>query len=176
MCRSDILRRIALSEEQLEDTRVQLEHAITAMGLDNCAVNADFIMREGKTYVLELGGRSGATCLAELVSIYYGFDYYEKLILAALGEDVVFPQEQAAPNASMLLRSDKDGVITSIINENTVDDDIVEIQFDFRVGDPVKKFHVGPNRIGHVITKGDTLEAAVAKLNEALGKIRITVG
>ena len=146
------------------------------MGLDNCAVNADFIMREGKTYVLELGGRSGATCLAELVSIYYGFDYYEKLILAALGEDVVFPQEQAAPNASMLLRSDKDGVITSIINENTVDDDIVEIQFDFRVGDPVKKFHVGPNRIGHVITKGDTLEAAVAKLNEALGKIRITVG
>ena len=76
----------------------------------------------------------------------------------------------------MLLRSDKDGVITSIINENTVDDDIVEIQFDFRVGDPVKKFHVGPNRIGHVITKGDTLEAAVAKLNEALGKIRITVG
>ena len=166
----------ALSEEQLEDTRVQLEHAITAMGLDNCAVNADFIMREGKTYVLELGGRSGATCLAELVSIYYGFDYYEKLILAALGEDVVFPQEQAAPNASMLLRSDKDGVITSIINENTVDDYIVEIQFDFRVGDPVKKFHVGPNRIGHVITKGDTLEAAVAKLNEALGKIRITVG
>ena len=152
-----------------------MEHAITAMGLDNCAVNADFIMKDGKTYVLELGGRSGATCLAELVSIYYGFDYYEKLILAALGEDVDFPQEQAAPNASMLLCSDKDGVIASLVNENTQDNDIVEVQFDFQVGDPVKKFHVGPNRIGHVITKGDTLEAAVAKLNEALGKIHITV-
>ena len=86
-----------------------------------------------------------------------------------------FPQEQAAPNASMLLCSDKDGVIASLVNENTQDNDIVEVQFDFQVGDPVKKFHVGPNRIGHVITKGDTLEAAVAKLNEALGKIHITV-
>ena len=56
----------------------------------------------------ELGGRSGATCLAELVSIYYGYDYYEKLILAALGEPVDFPKEHAVPNASMLLRSETD--------------------------------------------------------------------
>ena len=49
------------------------------MKLDNCAINADFIMKDGKTYVLEIGGRSGATCLAELVSIYYGYDYYEKI-------------------------------------------------------------------------------------------------
>ena len=109
------------------------------------------------------------------MSIYYGFDYYEKLILAALGEDLTFPQKQAAPNARMLRRSDKDGVIKSITNENTEDEDIVEIQFDFKVGDSVKKFHVGPHRIGHVITKGKTLDAAVEKLNEALGKIHIIV-
>lgn len=164
-----------LSEEVIADAKAQLEKAIEAMGLDNCAINADFILRDGQTYVLELGGRSGATCLAELVSIYYGFDYYEKLIQAALGEDVEFPQEHAVPNASMLLRSDKDGVITSIENRNEPDENIYEIQFDYKVGEPVKKFHVGPHRIGHVITKGETLEQAVAKLNEALGKIRITV-
>ncbi len=164
-----------LAPEIVEDTRVQLTKAIEAMGLDNCAINADFILRDGKTYVLELGGRSGATCLAELVSIYYGFDYYEKLIQAALGEDVEFPQEHAVPNASMLLRSDRDGVITAIENGNGSDEDIYEIQFDYGVGDAVKKFHVGPHRIGHVITKGKTLDAAVEKLHEALGKIRITV-
>ena len=125
--------------------------------------------------MLELGGRSGATCLAELVSIYYGYDYYEKLIRAALGEDVEFPQEQATPNASMLLRSDKDGVIQSITNHNVEDPDICEIQFDYKVGDAVKKFHVGPHRIGHVITKGETLDAAVKKLHEALDNIEIVV-
>ncbi|MDD6324837.1 MAG: carboxylate--amine ligase, partial [Lachnospiraceae bacterium] len=124
---------------------------------------------------LELGGRSGATCLAELVSIYYGYDYYEKLILAALGEPVDFPQEHAVPNASMLLRSEKDGVITAIENRNEPDPDIYEVQFDYQVGDRVKKFHVGPHRIGHVITKGETLDAAVKKLHEALDRIHITV-
>ncbi len=164
-----------LAEGVIEDAKKQLEAAIRAMGLDNCAINADFILKDDKTYVLELGGRSGATCLAELVSIYYGFDYYEKLILAALGEDVEFPQEMAVPNASMLLRSDKDGVITAMENHNGADEDICEVQFDYKVGDEVKKFHVGPHRIGHVITKGKTLEAAVEKLNEALSKIKIEV-
>ena len=164
-----------LDDAIIADTKVQLEKAIEAMGLDNCAINADFILKDGKTYVLELGGRSGATCLAELVSIYYGYDYYEKLIQAALGEDVEFPDTQAVPNASMLLRSDSDGTIRSIENLNGPDEHIYEIQFDYGVGDQVKKFHVGPNRIGHVITKGGTLEEAVEKLNEALAKIKITV-
>ena len=164
-----------LSEEIINDAEEQLEKAIQAMGLNNCAINADFILKDDKTYVLELGGRSGATCLAELVSIYYGYDYYEKLIRAALGEDVEFPQQQATPNASMLLRSDKDGVIQSITNHNVEDPDICEIQFDYNVGDAVKKFHVGPHRIGHVITKGDTLDAAVKKLQEALDNIEIVV-
>ena len=164
-----------LEEGIIRDAREQLERAIRAMGLDNCAINADFILKDGKTYVLELGGRSGATCLAELVSIYYGFDYYEKLIQAALGEDVKFPKEQAVPNASMLLRSDRDGVIRAIRNRNEPDEEICEIQFDYGPGDRVHKFHVGPHRIGHVITKGPTLEEAVEKLHEALGKIEIEV-
>ena len=164
-----------LSEEVIADAEEQLEKAIQAMGLNNCAINADFILKDDKTYVLELGGRSGATCLAELVSIYYGYDYYEKLIRAALGEDLEFPQDHAMPNASMLLRSDRDGVIRSIVNHNVEDPDICEIQFDYNVGDAVKKFHVGPHRIGHVITKGDTLDAAVKKLQEALDNIEIVV-
>ena len=65
-----------LSPEIIVDAKHQLEMAIEAMGLDNCAINADFILKDNQTYVLEIGGRSGATCLAELTSIYYGFDYY----------------------------------------------------------------------------------------------------
>ena len=164
-----------LADEVIEDAKIQLEKAIEAMGLDNCAINADFILKDGQTYVLELGGRSGATCLAELVSIYYGYDYYEKLILAALGEEVVFPKEHAVPNASMLLRSEKDGVIRSMTNRNEPDEDIYEVQFDYQPGDAVKKFHVGPHRIGHVITKGKTLDQAVEKLNLALSRIQIEI-
>jgi biotin carboxylase len=146
------------------------------MKLDNCAVNADFIMRDGKTYVLELGRRSGATCLAELVSIYYGYDYYKKIIQVALGEKPDFPTDKAVPNASKLLMSDGDGVISCIANRNPRNDSsIYEVKFDYTVGDSVKKFHVGRNRIGHVITKGRTLAEATAALDRALGRIEIEV-
>ena len=164
-----------LSPQAAADVYDQTERAIRAMKLDNCAINADFIMKDGKTYVLEIGGRSGATCLAELVSIYYGYDYYEKIIQAALGESPRFPQDQAVPNASRLLMSDRDGVIRSIANHNGPDENIYEIMFDYTVGDPVKKFHVGPNRIGHVITRGTTLQEATDALQKAMDRIESIV-
>lgn len=164
-----------LDPEILEDSKQQLRLAIKAMGLNNCAINADFILKDGKTYVLEVGGRSGATCLAELVSIYYGYDYYEKILLTALGEEVDFTTKAAVPNASMLLMADRDGIIRSQSNNNPDDPDIVDVQFDYKPGDKVHKFKVGPHRIGHVITKGQTLDAAVDKLQDALKQIEICV-
>ena len=180
-----------LPKETLEDAAEQLTLAIKAMGLDNCAINADFILVDGKTYVLEIGGRSGATCLAELTAIYYDFDYYEKILLTALGEDVDFtpgpaayasgaadadkPEFRGVPNASMLLMSDKDGVIVSQEDRNEPDPDIYEVQFDYKPGDSVHAFRVGPHRIGHVVTKGKTLDDAVALLHKALDNIEIVV-
>ena len=169
-----------LSEDVLEDARLQLIGAINAMKLDNCAINADFIMKDGKTYVLEIGGRSGATCLAELTAIYYDFDYYEKILQTALGEEVSFTPGPAAkdggvPNASKLLISDKDGVIVSQTDNNAPDPDICEVQFDYKPGDQVHAFRVGPHRIGHVITKGKSLDEAVALLEKALENIKIVV-
>ena len=165
----------------LEDAREQLIAAVRAMQLDNCAINADFILSEGETYVLEIGGRSGATCLAELVSIYYGFDYYETIVRMAIGEKVEFDidvnstKQDGVPNASMLLMSDKDGVIKSQADNNAPNPDIYEVQFDYEPGDEVHKFKVGPHRIGHVITKGKSLDDAVDLLHEALDNISIVV-
>ena len=165
-----------LTKQQLDDCRETTRKALRAMKLDNCACNCDFIMRDGKTYVLEIGGRSGATCLAELVSIYYGYDYYQKIIEVALGLKPDFPTDLHVPNASKLLMSDRDGEIIALANRNPkTDPDIYEVAFDYTVGDQVKKFHVGPHRIGHVITKGKTLGEATAALDRALSNIEIEV-
>jgi len=75
----------------------------------------------------------------------------------------------------MLLMSDKDGVIVSQENLNEPDPDIVDVQFDYRPGDSVHAFRVGPHRIGHVITKGKSLDEAVDVLHKALDNVHITV-
>jgi biotin carboxylase len=155
----------------------QTEKAARAMGINNCAINADFMLCNGKVYVLELGARGGATCLVELVSLYYGYDYYEKMIQVALGEKADFTPvlNPGQPNASHLLMSDKTGTIQSITDDNKPNDKLIDVQFDYGVGDAVQQFRVGPHRIGHVITIGDTLEEAEAELQKAIGNIHICV-
>ena len=166
----------ALDQEVVDDAKEQLRKAAEAMGLNNCAINADFILKDNKTYVLELGGRCGATELAELTSIYYGFDYYEKILRTALGEDPDFDiSGPFTPNASHLLMSDQDGIIESQENHNAPDDNICEVQFDYKPGDEVHQFRVGPHRIGHIITKGPSLKAAQDLLFEAMDKVEIQV-
>lgn len=164
-----------LPDSVISDCKVTLEAAIKAMKLDNCAINADFILKDGKTYVLEIGGRSGATCLAELVSIYYGFNYYEKIVQVALGEHADFSSNEKNPNASHLLMAKQDGVISQQIDKNLSSPNLVEVQFDYKVGDEVKKFEIGPHRIGHVITRGKTLAEAEAELEKARKNIVIEV-
>lgn len=163
-----------LERNIVEDLEKQLLNAIKAMKLNNCAVNADFIMSNNKVYVLELGGRSGATCLAELVSIYYDFNYYEKIILSALGENPIFSSDKAIPNASHLIMSNKSGVIKSQACDIS-DNRIVEVQFDYKIGDEVRKFSVGPDRIGHIITKADTVEEAKKVIDDALDMVKLSV-
>lgn len=160
-----------------DEVRRQTELAIRAMGLDNCAINADFILCDGKPYVLEIGARGGATCLVELVSIFYGFDYYEKMLRVALGETVSFAPAvtPGVPNVGMLLRADKTGVITREENQNPSSEQLVAVQFDYAVGDKVRKFHIGPDRIGHVVTKGTTLEEANAAMERALANIVLEI-
>ncbi len=155
----------------------QLDLAVKAMKLDNCAMNVDFMLCKGKVYVLEIGARGGATCLVELVSLYYGYDYYEKMIRVAMGEKVDFSpaNKTRVPNASHLLTSDKTGVIKSITNDNEPNDKICDISFDYKVGDSVRKFAIGPDRIGQVVTVGSTLEEAQKVLWDALSKIHIEV-
>lgn len=165
-----------LSEDVISDAKIQLRKAVRAMGLDNCAINADFILKDNKTYVLELGGRCGATCLAELVSIYYGFDYYEKILSTALGEDPEFSYKKPyVPNASHLLMSEQDGIIQTQKDNNPPNENICEVHFDYQPGDQIRKFHVGPDRIGHIITKGETLEQAQDILFQAMKNVEITV-
>lgn len=164
--------------EIIADAEEQLKNAIAAMGIDNCAINADFILCDGKTYVLEIGARAGATCLVEMTSIYYGFDYYEKILEAALGIEPDFTplNEKRQPNAEMLFQADKTGTITSIEFGEQNDPHIVDLSLDYGVGDHVRKFAKGPDRIGQIIAIGDTVEDAKRFLDVAQEKVKIEIG
>ncbi|MFC7678032.1 ATP-grasp domain-containing protein [Paenibacillus sp. GCM10028914] len=162
-----------LSNSVEQDLCDQLQQSILALKLNNCAINADFILKEGKVFVLEIGGRAGATCLPELVSTFYGFDYYEQMIRAALRMSPIFPLEAFQPCACELLISGSEGEITGLVNGNASHKDIIQISFDYNIGDKINKFRVGTDRIGQIIVKGGCLEDVMNRLNEVKGNIQV---
>lgn len=154
------------NEILLNDIKEQVENVIKAIGFNNCAVNMDVLISEDKAYVIEAGGRAGATCIPELISIHCGFNYYEKMIKCALGEYVDFKTKNYIPCAASLITSNFDGVIKEVNTEKYKMNNSVDISFDYSIGDRVNKFRVGPDRIGQIIVQGENLESVLKKLSE----------
>lgn len=159
------------SPETQEEIRRQMELAVKALGLDACSVNADvFVREEGTVSIIELGGRTGATCIPELISMYYGIDFYEKILDNALGLPLSFaPVRTGVPCMARLLMSPVDGVITGI-NEEGLAQICCEgntVALDFPVGHEVEAMKNGTNRIGHVIaaaSEGEEMEGIVQRI------------
>lgn len=153
--------------------------AIKAIGINNCAVNIDMIYSDGKVYMLELTGRAGATCLPELVSIYYGINYYKMIAQMAMGEDplVEFGKRSSTntANASHFLYVEKDGTLEKIVNNNQKNDGVSELEFFVKPGDKINSFVDGKDKLGHIIVKGDDLKTCKDRLAEYMNNIEFVL-
>ncbi|MBP5318159.1 MAG: ATP-grasp domain-containing protein, partial [Paludibacteraceae bacterium] len=142
-----------------EQTLSTVGAAIRALGIDNAAVNADLMLCGDQVYVLEVGARSGATCLPELVSEHYGLNYYEILIRMALGEALPERFEPHGAAVAELLYSERQGRVQAL-PAPVSHPALVCCGCDYGVGDTVPAFRTGPDRIGQIVVRGQTLEEA----------------
>jgi len=136
-----------------EDAKRQIKLAVKALGLSTCVINADFVLRGDQVYVLEIGARGGATCLPELVSTYYDMDYYGYILDLSLGLKPQMEFKPKFPCGNLLIKSASAGTLEGFeINGDHLD--IVEVVHDYKPGDKVPAFQLGPDRLGHVVIRG----------------------
>lgn len=162
-----------MSKELFEDTKTQVINSIKALGFDNCAVNVDLIEKEGKAYIIELTGRVGANCLPELISNYFGINYYEMILTTCLGESPLpIWENRKTPCTTLarMLRFDKNGIVKSVsIPEMSG----VEIHMFIHKGSEVRKFTNSNDAIGEVIVKGNNMAECENLIQEAIRNIII---
>ena len=122
-----------------------------------------------KVWIIEMGGRTGATCIPELISTYYGFDFYEQMIKSALGEETDFQQTESCPCMAKLLLSPVSGTITQIDRDQVecLRQEGLELVLDYPEGHEVSAMADGTDRIGHVIVKTDR----EAELDEQMKRV-----
>lgn len=154
--------------------RTLVARTAESLGLDNCALNFDFIRRGDDIFVLEVGARSGATCLSEMVSAHYGLDYYEFMIDVALGRQ---PATRFIPGqavAARLITSPHSGVLRETPEHPTAAD-VVDYRFDYAAGDRLPAFRTGPDRIGHIVVVAGSLAQAQARLQSAVPRLAVDI-
>lgn len=153
----------------------QVRAAIDAVGLDDCPVNCDLIYKDGKVYVIEITGRAGATCLPELIGIYYGIDYYEAIVRLAMDMEIesLFADPSGYAGISHTLMSEREGVVRRVCDRNPPSEDIVDLSFNIEEGELVHAYRNGRDRLGQVILKESSLHQCRERLSEVLAKIEI---
>ena len=152
---------LEVSEDIKSQITLETEKAIKAVGLDNCAVNIDFIEENGKVYVLELSGRIGANGLPELVSAHYGIDYYEMVLLAALGIQVDELWSKRKPGKAavsrMIISPDKSGKLENIEVDLTKIKDLFDFQLFVQPGQEIHRFENSNHCIGQFTLLSDSI-------------------
>ncbi len=129
--------------------------ASQALGLSSCAFNSDVLINDDGVHVIEMGGRTGATCIPELISIHTGFNWYEKIIRVALGEQVSFDGATSVPCMAKILVSPITSRVESIRWKtiHQLEQNGVEVVLDVRKGDTIHQVENGTDRFGHVIVR-----------------------
>lgn len=159
-----------------KDVLEQAERAIKAIGLDNCAVNIDFMEQDKKAYVIELTGRVGANCLPELTSNYFGINYYEMIASMAVGEDPrgIFSQKTVVPMASIsrMLFSEKTGALNGFSYPKIEN---LSINMFVKEGDHVCKFQDSNDAIGEVVIFDNTVKDCYSKLDLFMEKFKLNI-
>lgn len=151
--------------------------AIRAMGLDNCAVNLDFIEVDGTVYVLELSGRIGANGLPEVTSANYGLDYYKMVVYAALGLSVdplwATRHEGKAACSTMIVSTDRSGTVEEIRVPDCLGPEVIDLTLFVRRGSEIHKFANSNHCIGQIVVTGPSVAECERHSKEILSLIEI---
>lgn len=161
-----------------EQTEVAVRNAIHALGLNNCAVNVDLILKDGTVYVIELTGRVGANCLPELVEINYGVEYYKMIASLAVGDDPIEYWRrrntyETAGLAKMIISTDRSGILKEIEYQDHNDPDVIQVSFFKKPGDEIRQFVDSNDCIGQIIVKGKDMTSCERKEREVLDDIHM---
>lgn len=149
--------------------------AVKAIGIDNSPAHVEIMLTKDGPKMVELGARLGGGCITtHLVPLSTGVDMIHAIIDLSLG---ISPNLTKTRHSGSALRhiSGVQGTISSIqgIQDALTSAGVTEVTMLKNIGDHVRYFQNGSDRIGYVIASGNCADESIKNCEEALSKIII---
>ena len=152
--------------------------ACLAIGIDKGPAHVEMKVTKHGPVMIELGARMGGDNITtHLVPLSTGIDMVGSTIKVAMGED---PDITPTLHCGAAIRyfDVPFGIIKAIENIEEVNHitGVKQVTFTKEIGEESTPIQCSNDRIGYVIAQGDTAEDAARICEEAMKKIKITIG
>lgn len=160
-----------LDTEALEAVVSCTEQALTAIGFASGTTHVEVILSDNGPHIVEIAARPGGGRIpTDLIPLTYGMDFVADAFRIALGRPPEETHVRERGTAVYWIPS-RAGVITEItgIDEARALAGVEELHVYVKPGDTVTHIVdcVGRDRIGYVMTTGDTVQEAIATAKRA---------
>lgn len=161
---------------QVDRIKTIAEAAVRALDLDNCPIHMELLVNGDDAVVVEVAARgAGFKVFTEILPRITGVDLVGLQLDLALGAEVSPPPAVVGQSACLRFFAGRDGVLESIegVPEAESLDGVDEIEFYVGPGDRTSALTSGSDRLGHVISYGQTPLEAQRIAAEAAARIRL---
>ncbi len=166
-----------LSMEVQQEACDVCARAARALVIKDAACNCDLIHTGDGVKILEIGARVGATGIPEIIFLHHGVDLYQIALSFALGEKPLISDVRGLASAIRIIEAPRDGILSRFSEPQKLVKraEVYAIDMDYPAGSSVRKFRVGPDRIGSVVVVADNVDKAEDLADKIIEELHIEV-
>lgn len=166
-----------LKAEDIKAIKRVTKDGINALDINTGAAHAEIILTEDGPKIIEIGARMGGGFIAShLVPFSTGVDMIEASIRLSCNETIDVNQKIQRGSAMLAIPS-KSGRLVKVHGVEGAGKlkGVREIIISKKEGDFLPKLENGSDRLGYIISQGDTAQEAIKICKEALKEIKIEI-
>lgn len=169
-----------LDEGTQEEIRKVAAQAVRAIGIENAPAHVEVKVTEEGPKIVELAARLGGDFItSKLVPLSTGIDMVGASVFLATGEvpDLTPRWNRGAAIHFIHAEQEQEGVLARITVPDALygQDGVEEISLYKKPGEPVQGTRSSNDRLGHVITTGETPEQAMELGKQILAQISVEI-
>lgn len=167
-----------LSEGQLAAVKSEVQKLVTSLGLKFGEMNVEVIIgKDGKPYVLELGGRAGGNMIPLQLKDISGIDLVEALVRHTMGDPAPSVRFDGGGIiiATSVLHARATGRFVSVKYSDEVREHLYREMVYVKPGEEVQKLNYGSKAIGVVFLRFQTEKEMWNVLNKISDSIEVEV-